>query len=127
YNPNKPEDGVFEVGEEEGLKNLCVAWLSGDRVDNLKGVPRIGPQKAAALVDSLGLFLCWHGSSSLYLKGIEDLLPHFRSAGVSEETALNEYRCHYILRFGDNPSEIYKEFIDDQPIQDAPLGGGLQD
>lgn len=51
YNPNKQE--VSEVSEEEGLKFFYTQVLTGDRVDNIMGLYRVGPVKASKLLEGL--------------------------------------------------------------------------
>lgn len=49
YNPNR--DTWEEVEEFEGLKNFYTQLLVGDNVDNIKGVWKVGPAKAAKILD----------------------------------------------------------------------------
>jgi 5'-3' exonuclease len=44
YNPVKRE--FYEITQEEGMRNFYKQMLTGDRVDNIKGVGGIGPAKA---------------------------------------------------------------------------------
>lgn len=49
YNPNR--DTWEEVEEFEGLKNFYTQLLVGDTVDNIKGVWKVGPAKAAKILE----------------------------------------------------------------------------
>lgn len=49
YNFVKGE--LYEVSEEEGLKNFYKQILTGDRVDNIIGIKGCGPVKAGKLID----------------------------------------------------------------------------
>mgnify|MGYP006286513281 CR=1 FL=1 len=42
---------IYEVSEEEGLKNFYKQILTGDRVDNIMGIKGYGPVKASKLID----------------------------------------------------------------------------
>jgi hypothetical protein len=42
----------YSVGRREALKNLYKQFLTGDRVDNIKGVDGIGPVKAAKVISA---------------------------------------------------------------------------
>ncbi len=48
YNPTKQIHTT--VSEDEGFYLLCQQWLSGDTVDNFKGVPRVGEKTAQKLL-----------------------------------------------------------------------------
>ena len=49
YNFVKKE--LYEISEEEGLKNFYKQILTGDRVDNIMGIKGCGPVKAGKLID----------------------------------------------------------------------------
>jgi DNA polymerase-1 len=49
YNFVKKEE--YYVTEEEGLRNLYIQVLTGDRIDNIIGLKGIGPKKAAKLLE----------------------------------------------------------------------------
>ena len=51
YNPKRKEK--YYVTAEEGLKNFYIQILMGDRVDNIVGLDKIGPVKAAKLLNGL--------------------------------------------------------------------------
>jgi DNA polymerase-1 len=40
----------YEVTPEQGIKNLYMQWLIGDRIDNVPGIPFVGKIKAERLV-----------------------------------------------------------------------------
>lgn len=48
YNPDKQRHTV--VTEEDGFYLLCQQWLTGDPVDNFKGIPRVGEKTAKKLL-----------------------------------------------------------------------------
>tara|TARA_R110002012_G_scaffold263687_1_gene446881 strand:+ start:768 stop:1475 length:708 start_codon:yes stop_codon:yes gene_type:complete len=48
YNPDKERHTI--VSDEDGFYLLCQQWLSGDTVDNFKGVPRVGEKTAKKLL-----------------------------------------------------------------------------
>jgi len=52
YRWHHPEWGVFKIDPKVAARALRVQILAGDPTDGFKGLPRIGPKKAAAMVDS---------------------------------------------------------------------------
>jgi 5'-3' exonuclease len=50
---NWRKDKLYDVTEEEAMKFFYLQLLMGDRVDNIKGVPGIGPKKAERAVGHL--------------------------------------------------------------------------
>lgn len=51
YNWNREE--LYWVTEDEGIKTFYLQLLTGDRTDNIQGIPRIGPKKAEKLLEGL--------------------------------------------------------------------------
>lgn len=100
YNPTDSLHSV--VTPASGLRTQMVQWLQGDRVDNLKGVPKVGPVKAGLLVDK------WLGDEGLgwHEPGAEDVVFRegvklFVSKGIPAETAVAEFNCIRLLRAGE--------------------------
>lgn len=58
YKKEIPE--FCEISEETAIYNLWLQILSGDSNDNVAGIPKIGPVKAAALLKSVQ-FVCEYG------------------------------------------------------------------
>jgi hypothetical protein len=52
YNFRKEER--YYVDQDEALYNFYTQLLTGDRVDNIRGVDNIGPKKAAKILDNCG-------------------------------------------------------------------------
>lgn len=52
YNPNK--DQTYYVTEFEAMSNFYTQMLTGDRVDNIPGLPGIGPKKAEKIFKDVG-------------------------------------------------------------------------
>ncbi|MFZ1786726.1 MAG: hypothetical protein WAT92_00380 [Saprospiraceae bacterium] len=48
-----PMKGFFTVSKEESNYNLWLSMLTGDSTDNIKGIPGIGPKKAANIIDGV--------------------------------------------------------------------------
>lgn len=48
---NYPTGEVFEVSELEGMYNFYKQLLTGDRVDNIQGIPGIGDKKAEKILE----------------------------------------------------------------------------
>jgi len=53
YHYNIKEHYLSTIGIEEAYRNLWMQVLTGDSTDNIKGIPRIGPKKAAEIVDNV--------------------------------------------------------------------------
>jgi hypothetical protein len=51
YNWNKPELGIYHIDRDEGLRKFYTQLLTGDRTDNIMGVPKIGAKKAEKLLE----------------------------------------------------------------------------
>ena len=70
YNWNKDEKPVW-VSEEEATYNFYKQLLTGDRVDNIQGIPGIGPKKAEKILEEcdseLGMYLAVHEAYAEYL------------------------------------------------------------
>ena len=87
YNPNKPDEGITEVTEEDGEYNHLFQTLTGDLVDGYSGCPGVGPKTALRI---LGANPCW-----------DKVLGAYKKAGLTEEDALVQARVARILRQSD--------------------------
>ncbi|QZI86249.1 hypothetical protein PODOV005v1_10015 [Vibrio phage PS32B.2] len=47
----QPQYGPRVVSPDEGAKFFCTQLLTGDTVDNIPGLPRVGPVKAEAILN----------------------------------------------------------------------------
>ena len=94
YYPNRPDDGIIEVSEDQADYNHLLQSLSGDAVDGYSGCPGIGPKRAAAALKDPS----W-----------ESVVDVYRSAGLEEEDALVQARVARILRWGE--FDIKKEEV----------------
>lgn len=88
FNPNRPELGVIDISEEEANRFLCYQTVCGDAVDGYPGCPRVGPKSDYALDIIEGDY------ADLW----DNVLLAYGSRGLSEEDALVQARCAYILR-----------------------------
>ena len=86
YYPNRPEDGIIEVSQEEADYNHLLQTLSGDSVDGYAGCPGIGPKRAAAVLKTPE----WAA-----------VVKTYEAAGLNEEDALVQARVARILRWGE--------------------------
>lgn len=50
FNPDRPDDGLFEVTSAQAEKQLWMQTLTGDSTDNFSGIPGIGPKRAEAIL-----------------------------------------------------------------------------
>lgn len=48
YNPKTKESTI--ISEDEAIRFLCMQLLTGDSTDNIKGIPGVGPVKAAKIL-----------------------------------------------------------------------------
>lgn len=87
-----PEDGqVIEIVQEYADRLFFTQTLTGDPTDNYKGCPKIGPVKAARILEGkVGNQERW-----------EAVLEAYLNAGLTESDALTQARCARILRHGD--------------------------
>lgn len=88
YRPRRPEDGVFSVSEYAADYYWLTQVLTGDRTDNYKGIPGIGPKKAEKILKEGGV------SWRTILKAYED-------ATLPAAEALMNARLARILRPGE--------------------------
>ena len=86
YNPNHPEDGVYEVTEEEAHYNHMTQTLCGDSTDGYKGCPSIGEKTSAKLLD-VPVEDMWGVVKETYKK-----------KGISEKDLIVQARVARILR-----------------------------
>lgn len=81
----------FNPSEDEANMNWLRQALTGDTIDNYKGIPGIGPKKAEAIIPSPApLDQMWEAVKGAYLK-----------AGMTEDNAILMARLARILRAGD--------------------------
>ena len=97
FNPDKPELGVRKVSVEEGDRLHLMQSITGDSVDNYKGVPGIGAKRAARALDENGC--TW-----------ETVIEMYANADLTEEDALVQARIARICRQEDYNPET-KEVI----------------
>jgi DNA polymerase-1 len=88
YNWDRPQQGVTTVTPEAARRFFLTQVLTGDRVDNYKGVPGIGPVNARRILDAGGLE--W-----------SVVEREFRTAGLGADVALETARAAWILRGDD--------------------------
>jgi len=86
YNPNKPEEGVQCLTEEEANRNHLFQALTGDATDGYGGCPGIGPKTAVKVLQQG----TW-----------EEVLSAYQKAGLEETDALTQARVARILRKGE--------------------------
>jgi DNA polymerase-1 len=89
YNPNRPDEGIQKISEEEANRNHLIQALSGDSVDGYSGCPRIGPKTADKILTSNDWSL---------------VVAAYEKAGLTEDDALVQARVARILRYNEfNP------------------------
>ena len=87
YNPVK--DIEYEVTEIEGLYNFYTQMLTGDRTDNIPGLPKIGPVKAVKILNGL------EDEASMY-KAVKD---KYTELGFDDEYLLEQARLLWLQRY----------------------------
>jgi DNA polymerase-1 len=109
-NPNK-DDGVIEVSQADADFNWMMQTLCGDRVDNYKGAPGIGPGRASKLLDPHygNLAMMWEQVLEGYLSqwNKPNWQEKFQFDNPVEEAIANA-RCARILRHGDMDVNTYE-------------------
>lgn len=89
YKPRKPEEGTFHVCDWEADQLWYTQILTGDRTDGYKGIPGVGPKKAAKILDG-------------YVTGRwPRVLQAYLDSGLHEEDAIVTARLARILRPGE--------------------------
>ena len=86
YYPNRPDDGIIEVDQEQADFNHLLQTLSGDSVDGYSGCPGIGPTRAERILEDPS----W-----------TSVVKAYESAGLDEQDALVQARVARILRWGE--------------------------
>ena len=86
YNPNKPEDGILCISQEEADLNHLTQALTGDSTDGYSGCPGVGPKTAEKIL-KMGTW--------------EEVMGAYLNAGLSEQDALIQARVARILRKGE--------------------------
>ena len=66
YNPNKIENGVFEVTEWEAALNFYSQLLTGDKIDNIKGLSRKKPRRGIGEATAKKLLTECHTERELF-------------------------------------------------------------
>lgn len=88
---NKPKDGVITIDESKADLTWMRQTMTGDTVDNYKGIPGVGPKKAEKLLpEEASLRTMWRKVEA-----------NFRNHGLPAEHALTCARLARILRDGD--------------------------
>ena len=95
FNWDKPDEGVVKVNAKSAARMFYEQVLTGDTVDNYPGLPGCGPKSAAKLLD------CCESSVEMW----DAVITAYAKKGLSEEDALIQARCAYILK---KPSDMTK-------------------
>lgn len=96
WNPDKEPDGPTFVDEALADRNFYTQWLTGDSTDNVPGVWKLGPKKAATLLDSTPP----QNWKALVLATYENRLDKDGNK-YTLDYALAQARCVRILRDGE--------------------------
>ena len=103
WNPAKDfHTGIVQITEEQADYGHLFQTLTGDAVDGYKGIPGIGPKKAAKILE--------HPELTMW----EAIVQAYEKAGLTEEDALVQARVARILRASDY------DFEKQQPILWSP-------
>jgi DNA polymerase-1 len=86
YNPNYPEDGIYEISTDDAHYNHMYQTLCGDSTDGYSGCPSIGPKTAAKILDV--------PTEDMWIA----VLEAFASKGLKYEDAIIQARVARILR-----------------------------
>lgn len=107
-NPNHPDPAIKQISDEDADYNWMMQTICGDRVDNYKGAPGIGPGRAAKLLDPCygSLPMMWYAVMEGFYSqwGKSNWQDKFQFGNPVDE-ALANARCARILRHGDYNTE----------------------
>jgi len=110
-NPNK-DDGVIEIDLDTANYNWMTQTLTGDRVDNYKGAPGIGPKAAAKYLDAWrgDLLGMWDAVCTGFLDQWDkpNWRAKFQFADDPLREALANAQCARILRAEDYDTQSGK-------------------
>ena len=96
FNPNK---GFKKISPEEGEVRLYRQAATGDVVDNIGGVYKVGPAKAKeAITERMSEVEKWTVLVSLYRESINKHGPELYNGLSAEEAALENMRLVYLRR-----------------------------
>jgi hypothetical protein len=85
------DDGIILISEAEANRRWMLQTLTGDTSDGYKGIPKIGPKRAAAILgNARTLAAMWRAVVTAY-----------RDTGLTEDDALMTARVARILRNSD--------------------------
>lgn len=103
YNPNKPENGVYEISLEEANHFHLVQTLAGDPTDGYKGCPGVGAVKAELILlekDESGNCNSWYNIVNAFAS-----VPANKGGALDEDAAYENARVARILRAEDLDSD----------------------
>lgn len=95
---NHAEFGTMEISEHEAVHFHLTQVLTGDQVDNYKGLKGVGPVKAEQIINI--------DMTPLEMWGA--IVAAYESKGFTEADAIHQARLAYILRHGDYDHETNK-------------------
>lgn len=102
WNPDK-EFGPQYITPEDAHEFFCIQWMTGDRIDGLPGLWRVGPKKAKKFLDSLDRE-DWE--SSIIERYMEETRPEGKEVDMDpQDFALAMARCIRILHNGEYDPE----------------------
>ena len=98
WNPDKQKIPNL-ITEEEAHEFFCIQWMTGDRIDGLPGLWRVGPKKAKKFLDSLEPE---EWEPAIIERYREETRPESKEVDmVAEDFALAMARCIRILHEGE--------------------------
>lgn len=100
WNWDKPEEGVVKVDGKDAGFMLYTQCLAGDPVDGYPGIKGVGMVGAAKIVTAARTKAQKEGRNP-HAVVWEAIVAAYEKAELSEEFALTQARCAYILRHGD--------------------------
>jgi len=103
YNPDKPEEGIRDISNDEADYWFMYQTLTGDTTDGYPGCPGIGPKRAEGILGEIG-----QGSLPFYWECVKAC---FKKAGFGEEEAIVQARLARILRNGEYDKTTKTPFL----------------
>ena len=94
---NWNHERLYWVSEEQGIRTFYLQLLTGDRTDNIQGIPKIGPKKAEKILEGL------NDPYEMYVASLKAYTKYYEDAAY--EALLENARLLWMQR---EPGELWE-------------------